>query len=325
MTDIDVIDDVRAFNRFYTNKLGLLAKGYLDTAYALTEARILYELGARQYISATELNRELGLDPAYLSRVLKKFRQTGLIDSVPDPADGRSQTLHVTSTGQAESERLGELSRQQLAGELQHLDEAGTQDLVRSMQTIRRLFDREAAASPVVLRPHRIGDMGWIIERQSVAYTHEYAWNGMFEALVAEVAGKFIAHFNPQREYCWIAERDGERLGSVLVADGGGPVAKLRLLYLEPQARGLGLGRRLVDECVQFARASGYRTLALWTNDNLTAAIHIYRSAGFKLVAEEKHQLFGPACIGQTWELDLSALPKSNCPQDHVSNGAIRQ
>ncbi|WP_117192577.1 bifunctional helix-turn-helix transcriptional regulator/GNAT family N-acetyltransferase [Rhizobium terrae] len=306
MTDPAFLDTVRAFNRFYTNKLGLLSKSYLETPYTLTEARILYEMGARQRVSATELNRDLGLDPAYLSRLLKKFREAGFIDGEPDPVDGRSQILVVTDKGQAEYEMLGALSRRQLTEELQHVDEAGRENLIGSMQTIRALLDPgQAARAPLVIRPHRIGDMGWLIETQAVAYTREYGWNEKFEGLVAEVAGRFIANFNPERERCWIAERDGRRVGSVVVADGGGDTAKLRLLYLDPAARGLGLGRTLVDQCIKFSTLVGYRKLSLWTNDCLTAALRIYTTAGFRLVSEERHAMFGPECVGQTWELDL--------------------
>ncbi|EUB96212.1 transcriptional regulator, MarR family with acetyltransferase activity [Rhizobium sp. CF080] len=307
MTDPAVLDAVRAFNRFYTNKLGILAKGYLDTDYTLTEARILYEMGARKRVSATELNRDLGLDPAYLSRLLKKFREAGFIDSEPDPDDKRSQILVVTGKGHAEYETLGERSRQQIASDLREVDALGHERLIGSMQAIRTILDPQSAppAPPVVIRPHRTGDMGWLIEAQAVAYTREYGWNDKFEGLVAEVAGKFIANFNPERERCWIAERGGKRVGSVVVADGGGDTAKLRLLYLDPAARGLGLGRTLVEQCIKFSTLAGYKKLSLWTNDCLSAAIRIYETAGFKLVAEERHNLFGPECVGQTWELAL--------------------
>jgi DNA-binding MarR family transcriptional regulator/GNAT superfamily N-acetyltransferase len=307
MKDPAVFEAVRAFNRFYTNKLGVLARGYLETSYTLTEARILYEMGARQRVSATELNRELGLDPAYLSRILKKFREAGFIESEPDPSDKRSQILIVTAKGQAEYQTLGDRSREQIASDLEGMDAAGSEKLIRSMQTIRSLLEPRSAstAPPVILRPHRIGDMGWLVEAQAVAYAREYGWNEKFEGLVAEVAGKFIANFNPQREHCWIAEREGQRLGSVLVADGGGDTAKLRLLYLDPAARGLGLGRTLVEQCIAFSTRVGYAKLSLWTNDNLTAAIRIYEMTGFKLVAEERHRMFGPECNGQTWVLDL--------------------
>ncbi|MFB9947248.1 GNAT family N-acetyltransferase [Rhizobium puerariae] len=307
MTAPETIETIRAFNRFYTNKIGVLAKDYLSTPYTLTEGRILYEMGARRRVSATELNRDLGLDPAYLSRILKKFREAGFIDSEPDPADKRSQILTITGTGTEIYETLGERSRQQIAGDLRDVDETGKARLIDAMQAIRAILDPSAATlpPPVIMRPYRIGDMGWLIEAQATAYAREYGLNEKFEALIAEVAGKFIANFNPERERSWIAERGGKRVGSVLVADGGDDVAKLRLLYLDPEARGLGLGRMLVEQCIKFSTLAGYRTLSLWTNDMLTAAIHIYRKTGFKLVSEERHAMFGPECVGQTWELDL--------------------
>jgi len=306
MDDADFLDTVRGFNRFYTNRLGLLAKGYLETDYTLTEARVLYEIGAQQRVSAATLVRELGLDPAYLSRLLKKFREAGFVEAEPDPLDRRTQILHVTAKGQEEYERLGALSRRQLAGELAGVNDAGRRDLIQSMRTIRRVFQPEMETAATTLRRHRIGDMGWVIEAHAIAYARDYGWNEKFEALVAQVCSDFISHFNPDRERCWIAERDGERLGSVFLVDAGDGVAKLRLLYLEPQARGLGLGRRLVKECIAFARASGYSRMSLWTNDMLTAAIRIYETLGFQLIAEEKHCMFGPECTGQTWELDLA-------------------
>lgn len=311
MSDPDILDAIRAFNRFYTNKLGVLAKGYLNTAYTLTEARILYEMGARKQVSATRLNRDLGLDPAYLSRILKKFREAGFLTSEPDPADGRSQILSVTDQGQAEYERLGALSRAQIAGELADLMPEKRDALVASMASIRTILEpapaspATAATASVVIREHRVGDMGWIIEAQAVAYATEYGWNEKFEGLLAEVAGKFIANFNPEKERCWIAEKDGRRVGSIAIADGGNGTAKLRLLYLDPAARGLGLGRLLVDQCIAFSQLAGYDKLSLWTNDVLKAAIRIYETAGFTLVSEERHAMFGPVCNGQTWELDL--------------------
>ncbi|MGK6315998.1 bifunctional helix-turn-helix transcriptional regulator/GNAT family N-acetyltransferase [Neorhizobium sp. DT-125] len=304
----ETIETIRAFNRFYTNKIGVLAKDYLATPYTLTEGRILYEMGARERVSATELNRDLGLDPAYLSRILKKFREAGFIESEPDPADKRSQILNITEKGREIYETLGERSRQQIADDLRNVDEAGQARMVGAMQAIRVTLDPSTATppAPVIMRPYRIGDMGWLIEAQATAYAREYGLNEKFEALIAEVAGKFIANFNPERERCWIAERDGQRVGSVLVADGGGDTAKLRLLYLDPSVRGLGLGRTLVEQCIKFSTLAGYKKLSLWTNDILTAAIHIYEKAGFRLVSEERHAMFGPECNGQTWELDLS-------------------
>jgi Transcriptional regulators len=313
MDATETIEAIRAFNRFYTNRLGLLAKGYLETPYTLTEGRILYELGSRRRVSSTQLNRDLGLDPAYLSRILKKFREAGLLATEPDPTDGRSRILFLTAEGTEIYETLGDRSRRQIAGDLQDVDEVDQARLVDALAIVHAILDPSSTGEtePVILRPHRIGDMGWLVEAQATAYAREYGLNEKFEGLIAEVAGRFIANFNPQRERSWIAERGGTRVGSVLVADGGGNIAKLRLLYLDPRARGLGIGRKLVNECVRFATAAGYGKLSLWTNDMLTAAIRIYETAGFKLVSEERHSMFGPECVGQTWELDLAeAGPK---------------
>ncbi|MCJ8518355.1 DNA-binding MarR family transcriptional regulator/GNAT superfamily N-acetyltransferase [Pseudorhizobium tarimense] len=307
MSALDAIDTIRAFNRFYTNRIGVLARDYLDTPYTLTDGRILYELAAHQRISATELNRDLGLDPAYLSRILKKFRLAGLVDSAPDETDRRSQILSITERGLDVYKTLAARSRARIEEDLTQLDKSRQAELIGAMQTIETLLAPAAAVpAPIVLRPYRIGDMGWLIETQAVAYAREYGLNEKFEGLIAEVAGKFIASFNPKRERSWIAEQDGGRVGSVLLADGGGDTAKLRLLYLDPQVRGQGLGRRLVEECIRFATAAGYKTLSLWTNDMLTAAIHIYEKAGFRLVSKERHRMFGPECVGQTWELELT-------------------
>lgn len=306
--DMTTVEAMRAFNRFYTNRLGVLGQGYLGAGYTLTEARILYELGARQGISASELTRELQLDPAYLSRIIKRFRTSGLLTTAPDPADQRSQVITPTEAGKAEIDRLGVASRQQLAAMLEPLGPASRERLSAAFSTIRTLLDMSSAnPEPVVLRPHRAGDLGWIVQSQAEFYTREFGWNAGFEALVADVAGKFLTNFNPKREFCWIAERAGVRLGSVLIMDGGDGVAKLRLLYVDEEARGLGLGRRLVEECIRFAKASGYRQMTLWTNDILHAARSIYVKAGFTLVAEERHAMFGVEENGQTWALDLKA------------------
>jgi GNAT superfamily N-acetyltransferase len=209
---------------------------------------------------------------------------------------------------------LAQRSRRQIAADLETVSEADRIRLIDAMRTIRAILDpasSAAAPAPVILRPYQIGDMGWLIESQATAYAREYGLNEKFEGLIAEVAGKFIANFNPQRERSWVAEQGGKRVGSVLLADGGGDTAKLRLLYLEPQLRGLGLGRTLVEECIRFAISAGYARLSLWTNDMLTAATRIYQTAGFKLVSEERHAMFGPECVGQTWVLDIAEAKRS--------------
>ncbi|CAN7488401.1 helix-turn-helix domain-containing GNAT family N-acetyltransferase [Rhizobium sp. LjRoot30] len=299
------LDAVRAFNRFYTRSLGVLGKAYLGKPYTLTEARILYELGAHDGLAAADLTRDLHLDPAYLSRILKRFREAGLIESRPHPDDLRSQLLSVTDEGRAEHEDLAQRSRAQIAEQFETVSPQDRESIVAAMEKIRRLLDPDARPAPVVLRGNQPGDIGWVVQSQAEFYTREYGWNDQFEALVAEVAGAFLKNFNPASERCWIAERNGQKIGSIFIANGGDGIAKLRLLYVDPSARGLGLGRMLVEECIRFSRQAGYRQISLWTNDNLTAARNIYLKAGFRLVAEERHRMFGPELNGQTWVLDL--------------------
>lgn len=304
--DLTTIDAVRAFNRFYTDRIGILDRAYLKANCTLAEARVIYELGARGRASAAELVRDLHLDPAYLSRILKAFRTRRLVEQTRDPADGRSQVITLTPDGMAEFEALANLSREQLATMLEDLGPAERGTLVGAMATVTRLLDADRRnAAPPVVRPHRPGDLGWIVQSQAEFYTGEFGWNDQFEALVSDVASKFLANFDAAKERCWIAERSGIRIGSVLVMNGGDGVAKLRLLYIDEAARGLGLGRLLVDQCIEFARRSGYRRMTLWTNDILHAARHIYIKAGFTLESEQRHTLFGPELNGQTWTLDL--------------------
>ena len=303
--DLPTIEAMRAFNRFYTDRIGVLDRAYLKGDYTLTEARVVYEVGARGKVAAIDLVRDLHLDPAYLSRILRKFRERGLIEVEPDPSDRRSQRLALTAAGRTEFEALGELSRDQLRDMVAALGPAERASLVEAMATITRLISPSSANATPLLRPHRPGDLGWIIQSQTEFYANVLGWTGNFEALVSDVAARFLENFDARRDHCWIAERHGVRIGSVLVMDGGDGVAKLRLLYVDEAARGLGLGRLLVEQCIRFARNAGYRQLTLWTNDVLDAARHIYVSAGFRLVAEERHRMFGPELNGQTWTLDL--------------------
>ncbi|SCB57444.1 DNA-binding transcriptional regulator, MarR family [Rhizobium aethiopicum] len=305
MSDIALIETARDFNRFYTNFLGLLNKAYLDSPYTLTDARILFEIGSHDGVSATALARDLHLDPAYLSRILKRFRIEGLIETNAAPADLRSQIITVTDRGREQFEELGRRANAQIAARFDMLAAGEREAAVRAMGTIRALLDPTAKPAPSVIRAHRAGDIGWIVQSQSRFYTEEYGWDLRFEALVADVAAKFLANFDPAREYCWIAERGGVNVGSILVTNGGDGIAKLRLLYVDKAARGLGLGKLLVDECIRFARQKGYRELSLWTNDMLDTARAIYVKSGFRLVSEERHRMFGPEANGQTWVLDL--------------------
>ncbi|WP_245593586.1 bifunctional helix-turn-helix transcriptional regulator/GNAT family N-acetyltransferase [Azospirillum halopraeferens] len=303
----DPVARVRAFNRFYTRQLGFLNEGLLKSPFSLTEARVLYELANRDGLTASGLGRELGLDAGYLSRILKAFEGRGLLTRTPAPDDARQAVLALTDAGRAAFAPLDLASREEVAALLGRLPASGRAALVDAMATICRLLEEGAGevAAPFTLRPHRVGDIGWITHRQAVLYAAEYGWDESFEALVAEILAAFVRSHDPARERSWIAERDGAVVGSVFLVRHTDAVAKLRLLYVEPTARGLGIGRRLVDECIAFARACGYRTLTLWTNDVLVAARRIYQAAGFRLVAEEPHRSFGHDLIGQTWELSL--------------------
>lgn len=305
MSDIALIKTARDFNRFYTNFLGLLNKAYLDSRFTLTDARILFEIGSQEGVSAAALVRDLHLDPAYLSRILKRFRAEGLIKTSPDPADLRSQIINVTDRGREQFEELGRRANAQIAARFDNLAIGEPQAVVSAMDTIRALLDSAAKPVPAVIRAHRAGDIGWIVQSQGRFYAEEYGWDLRFEALVADVTGKLLANFDPEKEYCWIAERGGINVGSVLVTNGGDGIAKLRLLYVDKSARGLGLGKLLVDECIGFCRQKGYSEIQLWTNDMLETARAIYVKSGFRLVSEERHRMFGPEANGQNWALTL--------------------
>jgi DNA-binding MarR family transcriptional regulator/GNAT superfamily N-acetyltransferase len=304
----DRISSVRRFNRFFTRQIGVLREGLLHSPYSLTEARVLYELAHRDQLTASDLCRELGLDPGYLSRILARLEQQGAIDKVRSEIDGRQRLLRLTHAGQSAFAILDQRSRDEVAELLSDLGEADQQRLLEAMQTIEHVLDTQKAfkfAAPFVLRSHEPGDMGWVTHRHGVLYAREYGWDERFEALVAQIVADFINAYNPARERCWIAEMGGEIVGSVFVVQSSEAVAKLRLLLVEPKARGLGVGARLVEECIRFARRSGYQKLMLWTNSVLVAARHIYEKAGFTLVAQEAHHSFGQDLIGETWELIL--------------------
>jgi DNA-binding MarR family transcriptional regulator/GNAT superfamily N-acetyltransferase len=297
---------VRRFNRFYTKRIGVLHEGLLQSPFSLTEVRVLYELAHQENITASELAKELGLDAGYLSRILRRFEYCGFLDRTPSQNDGRRSHLRLTQQGRDAFASLDERSHDEVAALLDKLPATEQKRLLDAMQTIEKtLASPRIATTPYLLRSHQPGDMGWIIHRHGVLYAQEYGWNEEFEALVAEIAAKFIQTFDPRRERCWIAERDGELIGSVFLVKQSDEVAKLRLLLVEPAARGLGVGTRLVEECIRFARQAGYTTITLWTNDVLRAARHIYEKVGFHLMREGPHYSFGHDLVEQTWELAL--------------------
>ncbi len=297
---------VRQFNRFFTRQIGVLREGLLHSTYPLTEARILFELGHRNQLTASELGRELGLDAGYLSRILARLEQQGLLEKVRSENDGRQRLLSLTAQGREASNLLDQRSRDEVSEMLAELSAEDQQRLLKAMQTIESLFTTGLKFSePFILRSHESGDMGWVTHRHGVLYTQEYGWDEHFEALVAQIVADFINNYNPERERCWIAEMNREIVGSVFVVQSSATVAKLRLLLVEPKARGLGLGSRLVEECIRFARRRGYQKMVLWTNSVLVEARHIYAKNGFKLSAEEAHHSYGQDLIGETWELLL--------------------
>jgi len=300
------IASVRRFTRFYTRQIGLLREGLLDSAFSLSEARVLYELWCRNHLTASELAAELGLDHGYLSRMLRRFAERGLIAKKPAPDDGRQSLLSLTERGRKAFAPLDQGSRDQVAAFLDRLSLAEQERLVGAMGAVETLLTEPASERPsYVLREHRPGDMGWVTSAHGALYAQEYGWDISFEALVAKIAAEFIENFDSKRERCWIAEIDGEPVGSVFVVRKTDEIAKLRLLIVDRRARGLGIGKRLVEECLRFAKAAGYTSMTLWTQSILTAARGIYQSAGFRLVAEDPHHSFGVDLVGETWERAL--------------------
>jgi DNA-binding MarR family transcriptional regulator/N-acetylglutamate synthase-like GNAT family acetyltransferase len=296
---------VRAFNRFYTRQLGVLDQKVFKSPYSLSEARVLYELANREDRSAKEIGAELDLDPGYLSRIVQKFADDGLITRRPLPADRRQYQLNLTAKGRQAFAKLDRNSHDDVAEMLRPLSEDDRCRLTAAMTTIERLLNCTAPRAAPVLREQRPGDTGWIVQSHGARYASEYGFDASFEALVAEIAAKFLNSFDASRERCWIAEIDGAPVGSVMLVRQDDEVAKLRLLLVEPAGRGQGLGRRLVGECIAFARACGYRKITLWTQSILTSARKIYQDAGFVLVASEPHRSFGQNLIGETWEMEL--------------------
>jgi DNA-binding MarR family transcriptional regulator/GNAT superfamily N-acetyltransferase len=300
------VEAIRRFNRLFTRRIGVLREGLLHSSYSLTEARVLFELANREELSASELVRELGLDPGYMSRTLGGLERQGLVEKVRSETDGRRRILSLTAEGEEAFEVLDSRSREEVSEMLGALSEEEQRRLLEAMRTIEGIFEKGLKFSePFVLRPHEPGDMGWVVYRHGVLYAGEYGWDERFEALVARIVADFIDGYDPKKERCWIAEMGGDRVGCVFVVKATDTVAKLRLLLVEPEARGVGLGSRLVEECIRFARNRGYEKLTLWTNSVLDAARHIYEEHGFVLVEEEEHHSFGHDLVGQNWELAL--------------------
>ena len=297
------VDAVRRFNRFYTRRIGALQAGYLGSPFPLPQARVLYELGQRGEATASELGADLDLDLGYLSRLLQGLRRRGLVQREPSKEDARRVRLSLTARGRKAFQQLDARSREEVAAMLGKLAGPDQERLVGALQAVESVLEKKPAE--IRLRAHRPGDMGWVVHAHGRFYAEEYGWDERFEALVADIAAAFIRNLDKDRERCWIAELDGEPVGSVFVVKENKTTAKLRLLIVDPRARGRGLGRRLVDECIRFARAKGYRRLVLWTQSNLAAARAIYRKAGFRKVREEKHASFGVKLTGEYWELGL--------------------
>jgi DNA-binding MarR family transcriptional regulator/GNAT superfamily N-acetyltransferase len=303
------ITAVRRFSRFYTRQLGLLRESLVHTSFSLTEARVLYELANRDSVTASELAADLDLDHGYLSRILRSFAEDGLLAKKRAKNDARQSVITITAKGRKAFAPLNKGSHDQVAAMLAKLSDAEQQRVVGAMNTVESLLGGSSQSSPqiraIILRPHQPGDMGWVTSTHGALYVAEYGWDITFEALVAKITAEFTENFDARRERCWIAELDGERAGSVFVVRKSDHVAKLRLLIVDPRARGLKLGAKLVAECLRFAKAAGYSSMTLWTQSNLTAARSIYQRAGFELTANEPHHSFGVDLMGETWDREL--------------------
>ena len=295
MTELDRrIEAVRHFNRFYTQKIGVLQEGLLKSQFTLSQLRVLYELAYRQRPTAAQLSDDLSLDRGYLSRILADFEKRGLIERKPSSDDARESLLTLTKKGTDAFAPLNVRSHDEMAEMLSRLSPSQQNRLLQSMISIETLLNATTDEKvSYILRPHQPGDMGWIIHRHGVLYSQEYGWDEQFEALVASICVKFLQKFDAKRERCWIAEKDGEIVGSVFLVKHTKNIAQLRMLYVEPFTRGMGIGRRLVDECIRFSRQTGYKKIILWTQSNLSAARHIYEATGFKIVKKEPHHSFG--------------------------------
>jgi DNA-binding MarR family transcriptional regulator/GNAT superfamily N-acetyltransferase len=297
---------IRGFSRFYTSKLGIIEPKLLDSPWTLQEARIIYEIAQHASCTATDLVRALGLDAGFLSRTLQALQRRQIVARKPSKTDRRASELMLTAKGRTAFAELDQGSRRQVAALLGGLDETARANVVGAMATIENALQPPAQKpAGFLLRSHRPGDIGWVVSRHGAVYAQEYGWDISFEALVAEITAQFLREFDAKREHCWIAEVDGEPVGSIFLVKGSDQVAKLRLLLVDKNARGLGVGRALVEQCIRFARESDYSSITLWTQSILVAARGIYARAGFELVKQEKHHSFGVDLVGETWEREL--------------------
>jgi DNA-binding MarR family transcriptional regulator/GNAT superfamily N-acetyltransferase len=301
------VQSVRGFNRFYTKQIGVLQQGWLGSPFSLPEARVLYELAHHELPTASEVGKELGLDAGYLSRMLRSLEHRGFVRRTRSKADGRRAHLSLTKAGRTAFEQLNQQTHLDVTAMLGQLSAGEQRQVVEAMHVIEGLLGpRQERATSYVLRPPRAGDLGWVVHRQGALYEEEWGYNEEFEALTAEIVASFVQHLQPNKERCWIAEKDGEIVGSVFLVSKSKTVAKLRLLLVEPAARGQGIGSRLIDECVRFARQAGYKKITLWTQSELLAARRLYRKAGFKLTAKKRHDSFGrKGLVAETWDLAL--------------------
>ncbi len=302
-----IISAIRSFNRFYTRQIGVLNEHLLESEFSLTEARVLYELAHQKEPTAAELCKELALDPGYLSRMLRDFEKQALLKRTESESDARQSLLSLTAKGRKAFAPLDARSRAQVGGMLGKSSPLRQKKLLDAMRAIEeQLGARPKAASPYLLRPHRPGDMGWVVHRHGVLYSQEYGYDERFEALVAEIVADFVQNLDPKRDACWIAEKDTEIVGSIFLVRKSKTAAKLRLLLVEPSARGMGIGKRLIEECIGFARQAGYKKIVLWTQSELNAARYLYERAGFRLSGENRHDSWGrKGLVAENWELKL--------------------
>ena len=300
---------VRRFNRFYTRQIGVLHEHWDESPFSLTEMRVLYELAHRESATSSELCTDLGLDAGYFSRILARFQRLGYVGRQRSARDGRESLLALTARGRSAFRPYDKKQDEEVAAMLAALPAGGPKKLTSAMQAIHTLLERPRAERRVIFREPAVGDMSWITHRQSMLYANEYGWNTGFETLAMEIVAHFMRDFDRKRERCWIAELDGQIVGSVFCAKKNEHTAKLRMLYVESWARGLGIGRRLVDECVSFARKAGYKKMTLWTQSNLAAARGIYAAAGFKLAQSTRQRNFGHDLTAEVWDLDLGMTP----------------